>query len=267
MSTEKTWEQFYKENKGVYSQGHFTDRKDPDGKIANEYQILYREEILTCSGEDKTALELGCGNQPVFEVLGRFKQIWYTDISIEALKNAEGKFKKITTSKEMTSKVHFKEMNVEKIEFDDKSLNVVFNTRAPHRDETSNELFRVLKDGGVYLYQTIGEEDFMDFKKILKGGRFYNDYLQKGTTRFQVVKQSLVEAGFDESNIELIFDKKFKSYFDTKEALKEKLWLLVGDYDFDTPENKAVLDDYCETHQKDGQIYVENHRIIIKAVK
>lgn len=267
MSTEKTWQQFYQKHQGVYSGGHFTDRTDPDGLIANEYQILYRDEILKYSGKSKIAVELGCGNQPVFEVLNAFKEIWYTDISTEALNSAEGKYNTAIKGDGVSSIVHFQQMNIEKLEFENQSVDVVFNTRAPHRDETSKELVRVLKAGGVYVYQTIGEQDVMDFKLLLKSGRFYDDYLQKGLTRFEHVKQSLVDAGFESRDVTLVFDKKFKSYFESKEELKAKLWLLVGDHDFDSPENMAVLDEYCKTHQQDGKIFVENHRIIIKAEK
>lgn len=265
MSTEKTWQEFYKKHQGVYSSGHFTDRTDPDAIIANEYQILYREEILTYSGKAKIAVELGCGNQPVFEVLNAFKEIWYTDISTEALVDAQARYNLLAKKEPVTTTVHFQQMNIEKLEFEDQSIDVVFNTRAPHRDETSKALVRALKKGGVYIYQTIGEQDVMDFKLLLKSGRFYDDYLQKGLTRFEHVKQSLVDAGFDQRHVTLVFDKKFKSYFESKQALKEKLWLLVGDHDFESAENVAILDEYCRTHQHNGKIFVENHRIIIKA--
>ncbi len=268
MSTANTWQEFYKKHKGVYSSGHFTDRTDTDGQIANAYHIAYREAILQNAGADKVALELGCGNQPIFDVLGSFGGIWYTDISKEALVEAEKNFLALDLNESVKTTVHFKEMDVRRFTFDDHSLDVVFNTRAPHEDATSIELFRTLKTSGAYIYQTIGEQDFKDFKILFKGGRFYNDYLQKSLTRFGVLKESLIKSGFKIENISLIFDKTFKSYFESKQALKEKLWLLVGDYDFDLAENDLVLDQYIESHRdKEGRIYVENHRIIVQAIK
>ncbi len=268
MSTEKTWEQFYKNNDGIYSSGHFSDRKDIDGQIYNNYQIAYREELLKYSGKE-LAVELGCGNKPIFEVLGHFDSVYYTDISKEALVQAKKAFEALDTSKLITDSVYFEEMNVDSfLLFDNDSLDLVFNTRAPHRDETSKELYRTLKDDGVYVYQTIGEEDFKDFKLLLQDGRFYDDYLKLGKTRFQVVKESLIQASFNQDNIELIFDDRYKNYFDSKEEFKEKLWLLVGDFNFDSPELDKVIDEYIDSHtNEEGKIWVENHRIVIKAVK
>lgn len=267
MSTEATWEKFYQDHDGIYSSGHFSDRKDLDGQIYNEYQIVYRQELLSSSGKAR-ALELGCGNKPIFEVINHFSEIFYTDISQEALHQAESMYKQEIINDQVTSTVVFTTMNVDSFEFKDASLDLVFNTRAPHRDKTSQELMRTLRDGGVYVYQTIGEEDFMDMKLLLKGGRFYDDYLKQEKTRFGVIRDSLEKAGFDASKIELIFDKRYKFYFEDKDALKEKLWLLVGDIDFDLPENDSILDQYIQNHRNgEGKIWVENHRIIVKATK
>lgn len=264
MSTEKTWKEFYKHHKGVYSSGHFTDRDDPDARIANEYHIAYREAILRHAGKEKVAVELGCGNRPVFDVLSQFKEVWYTDISAEALEQAKNEYAALLRNAPSAGMAHFKEMNVKKFSFPDQSLEVVFNSRAPHSDETSLELFRTLKSGGLYVYQTIGEQDFYDFKMLYKGGRFYEDYLQQNLTRFGVLTESLAKGGFDRAQIQLIYDKKFNSHFVSKAEFKEKLWLLAGEDNFDSPENEAIIDEYINKHRDEqGRIVVENHRIIL----
>jgi len=268
MSTEATWAKYYKKHKGVYTSGHLTDRTDPDGLIANAYQITYLEAILDYQGKEKIALELGCGSYPIFDILNSFGNIYYTDISEEALEKAKEGFEQITEKQAAQSRVTFKKMNVDEFDFPDSSFDVVFNTRAPHRDKTSRELFRTVKTGGAYIYQTIGEQDFKDFKMLFKGGRGYEDYLVKNVTRFQTIKDSLVDAGFLPENVTLLFDDSFKSFFDSKQALKERLWLLIGDYDFDLPMNDAVVDEYIAGHRDErGKIFVENHRLVIKAVK
>lgn len=268
MSTEATWEKYYRTHQGVYAAHRLTDRTDPDGMIANAYQITYLEAILEHRGNERSALELGCGSNPIFDVLNAFGSICYTDISDEALSKAKESFELIAKTQAVRSRVVFKKMNVEEFDFPDNAFDVVFNTRAPHRDTTSRELFRAIRSGGAYVYQTIGEQDLGDLKLLLKGGRGYEDYLVKNVTRFQVIKDSLVGAGFRPENINLLFDRSFKNFFDSKQALKEKLWLLVGDHDFDLPRNDAVLDAYIAGHRdKSGKIFAENHRLVIKAVK
>ena len=127
--------------------------------------------------EGMKVLELGCGNGKDWfghnDLIAKLDRLVMTDFSegmVEAAKKNLGEL----------SNVEFKQADIEKLPFEDKSFDVVIANmmlyHVPDIVKGIGEARRVLKDGGVFYCATFGEHNFTDYlaKWFSLGGESFN---------------------------------------------------------------------------------------------
>jgi ubiquinone/menaquinone biosynthesis C-methylase UbiE len=105
--------------------------------------------------------------------------------------------------------VHFHQMDARKLDFEDSSFDLVVSHNALHemsaetRVEMIKESLRVLRSGGVLVYQDVNAKSIVDplikadviWEKHFNGEKFWVDYISAK------LKDELITAGFCESNV------------------------------------------------------------------
>jgi ubiquinone/menaquinone biosynthesis C-methylase UbiE len=130
----------------------------------NRYSIqLYH---LVATGVDikgKDILEVGCGRGGGLSYINRYLSpnfVTGVDLNKKAIKFCNKKYS--------SEKIKFFQADAQKLNFEDNAFDVVINIESSHRysqvDVFLNEVYRVLKPGGVILFADFGNQE--DLKKL-----------------------------------------------------------------------------------------------------
>ena len=130
----------------------------------NRYSIQLYHIVATGSEiKGKDILEVGCGRGGGLSYINRTFAP-NSSIGIDLNKKAID----FCTIKYSNEKIKFFYADAQKLNFDDNSFNVVINIESSHRysqvDVFLNEVYRVLKPGGVLLFADFGNQE--DLKKL-----------------------------------------------------------------------------------------------------
>ncbi len=210
---------------------------------------VFRNKVLGLSGNDKLALDIGCGDGKfAFEIATNFKHIQGVDTSAELLKIAEGKKETLGISN-----VDFKLEDASKMSDADASFDIAFCRRGPSYYQ---EYYRLLKAAGYYLEIGIGEQDCVDIKKIFGRGQNYGEW---DTSRLEKDK---VE--FERISFKVIYAKDFiyNEYYSSLEELDEFLQGVPIFEDYDSEQDSDKLKEYIQKFSTDKGIQFPRHRVV-----
>ncbi len=125
------------------------------------------EEVSEYLDPKKILLDLGAGSgEKLFKITDKCKGIVGIDSSKSMICQAK---RKLRSSK--IKNIKFKLCNTNKISFESESFDVVTSRHSPFN---IGEVARVLKKGGIFLTQQVGERDKQNIKDIFKRGQSYN---------------------------------------------------------------------------------------------
>ncbi len=216
----------------------------------------FREIILERS-RDSEILDIGCADGVfTLKISPHSRHTIGIDNSVEMIKKARENKK---SSK--IGNVAFELMDVNDIDFDDNSFDIVFSRRGPATSSKKalSEIYRVLKHGGFFAEITIGETDCHELGKI-----FGRSQMMKTKGHVSSLKREIMDnAGFVKTDMEEFF---YQEKFST---LKDLIMLLET-----TPiiPNFDVNKDHCSIEKirklfGEKDIEIRRHRVIISGEK
>lgn len=212
----------------------------------------YYQKVVEAISPKTIMLDIGCGSgEKALRYFSLAKKIYETDLEPEMLKKAQANAKKYYENDEkFFNKFEFKIMNGdENFSFPDESFDLVVSR---HCGANMNEVYRVLKKGGIFISEDISFNDCQELKDVFKRGQGYN--------RPPLYKQTMnncIEAGF--SKIEFLRFEEIEFYH-CKEELKFLLTHtpILGVYEEENDD--VILEKYLEQFTTDKGIQL-NRRL------
>ena len=202
-------------------------------KMVDNSAFQYFDEINKES-EGKIILDIGTGGgEKILNNIKNARLIIGTDFSKEMINRAK------ENSKERKDAMFF-EMDSNEIKFPNNFFDIVC---ARHTPFNSNEVFRVLKSGGVLISEQIDEDDCIELKKIFgRGQGFEKTIKQREQDKLDLIKIQAKDIQF--------YDIEQDEYYETEEDL---LFLL---------NNTPIIPDFgkMEKDYEKFNIYVEKNK-------
>ncbi|OKP91525.1 SAM-dependent methyltransferase [Paenibacillus sp. P3E] len=215
---------------------------------------FYEEVIRRSKGTD-VLLDVGTGGgENVLSIASSFHSVFGIDISSGMMETAKSNLNKANVSN-----VEFKQMSSDHLEFSFDSIDVVSCCHAPF---FSNEVAKVLKNGGTFLTQQVSEGDKLDLKNAFGRGQAFG--VADGTLKETYIRE-LKEAGFQ--SVES-FDYNAVDYYHRPEDL---LFLLkhtpiIPHFGYEDKDFQ-ILNDFIENNQTPKGIITNSKRFLIIAIK
>lgn len=206
----------------------------------------YWQEVVKSLTPTSKILDVGCGSaEKTLRYTGMAKSITCIDIEPEMLKKAKENLNKYYKDKKR-NKFKFKQMNGDiKLEFKDSSFDVVISR---HCGVNSNELYRILKKGGIFISEDVGKNDCQELKDVFGRGQCYFD---EEPLHKKLMKEFL-DLNFEEIRF---FNIEEIEYYKNENELK---YLLMK-----TP----ILDGYDDEQDNEKlQLYIKNYSTL-KGIK
>ncbi len=176
----------------------------------NEELEYFGLELMNING-DEHILEIGFGNGRIMQEMNNqlnTGKIYGIDISDEMITQTSKRLKADVNS----GKIVLGKANVEKIPFDDNSIDKAFTCNTiyfwPNLEKCAKEVMRVLKQGGT-LYCGFREKEIMSRYPFV--AQYRNIF--KHTMTEQEVKNLFEKAGFSKVNIQVKKSEFVDSYF------------------------------------------------------
>ncbi len=193
-------------------QGWSFEAINPVCEYSSDY--YYYKEVAKEITPDVVMLDIGCGSaEKAFGYYENAKKIIMLDNEVEMLKKAKENC--VTKLSEKNAKKFSFELGdgTTKLNYPDETFDLVVSR---HCGGNINEIFRVLKKGGVYISEDIDHTDALELKEYFKRGQGYENLKTNNIEKRKILNESF-DAGF--SNIEL---KNFYyiEYYPNKEQLK-----------------------------------------------
>ncbi len=196
-------------------------------------------------------LDFGCGSGELALQLSRYcKKIVGIDYCAKYISTAvkDKKNRKI-------SNIIFKISDAKKLPFKNSSFDLVYSSRGPLSANADflREASRVLKPGGLFLEETIGETDKIELKRIFRRGQNFP---------YTFKKQTLVKKLLDKFKIELTYLKNFVYYqkFPSLASVVRVLERTPIIPDFDRHQDRESLRK-IKLLDKNGGIILSAHRL------
>jgi len=137
----------------------FTGERIVPGKVSNYhfYEALIRYEFIRSYVKDKIVLDAGCGQgYGAFFLSHVAESMFAVDIAEEAIKDAKNNYDR--------SNLHFKVMDIKKMEFPDNHFDIVCSFEViehlDHYERFLEEVVRVLKPSGYFFVSTPNRDVF-----------------------------------------------------------------------------------------------------------
>ncbi len=215
---------------------------------------LFEQKLIKLGGQDKVALDLGCGDGSfTFKMASHFQDIIGIDTSEERLKLAYAE-----QQAQGNTNVRFEKQNAEQMTFADNTFDVVYSRRGP---SPYRECYRITKPGGYFVMISIGERDAWDLKQFFGRGQGFRVWERSA---LEEAEEGLQREGFvvlDGLNVS--FDEYFASYQDLELFLQG----VPIFEDFDPEKDREPLEAYAAAFRTDKGIHLPRHRYIVVALK
>ena len=226
---------------------HRSEGKDLNLDSAEGY---FEYLVKSYSDLEGTLVDLGCGDgyftSKLAELNGKV-----VGIEPSSLINAANEL--LETKK--LSNLKFLKEDAYKLSLADESANLVISRRGP---DPENEVHRVLKDEGLFIFITIGEMDCFSLKKLVGRGQHFGN---RGKVS-EELKVKFLTAGFtDVLCKDFFYLDIFKSGGDLKEFLHQ-----VPIFDNFSKSDYPFVDAFSKNH-KDNNIKLDSHRVVLLARK
>ena len=141
--------------------------------------------------------------------------------------------------------------------FEDEKFDLVINR---HESYSPSEVFRVLRPGGWFITQQVGDRNDVDLRRLLGATRFKPD-----PWNLKLASDQLTESGFRVVSRKQGYHKT--RYFDIGALvyhLKAVPWMIP---DFSVKRYFPVLTKLNDMIERDGYLEVRNHRFLVVAAK
>ena len=173
----------------------------------------YYKQVLNNINSNTVMLDVGCGGAHKSILYYSFaKKIFMIDVEDEMLKKAKENLKKFC-NKEKQKK--FKILNCngyKKLPFKDGTFNLVVSR---HCGVNMEEVYRVLKKGGIFISEDIASNDCLELKQVFNRGQNYNEPEYEPT-----VVNKCLKKGFSTVNFEKFeFNEYYKNISDLEYLL------------------------------------------------
>ncbi|NCN58899.1 hypothetical protein COW99_04675 [Candidatus Roizmanbacteria bacterium CG22_combo_CG10-13_8_21_14_all_38_20] len=225
-----------------------------DARYTQEYpdnnpEEVFKEKLLSVSGKDKLALDLGCADgRFTLSVAKNFSYITAIDTSSGMLDAA----RKLQKEKGIAN-VTFEEQDAFKTTFDHSSFDVIWSRRGP---TPYVESFRLLKPGGYFIEIDIGEKDCQRIKEVFDRGQGYGKWKN---SRLKQIQKQATDIGFTVSYAkDFLYNEYYKSYNDLDLFLQG----VPIFEDFDSEKDKEYLTSFVKQNSIDKGIRMERHRVV-----
>lgn len=157
-------------------------------------QVRFFETIYSFLKEGDCILDIGTGNGYVLREIQKKKvsnlSLYGIDNSIEMLKKAQ----------KYSDNIKYMLCDNYKINFDDSFFDMVVAKNVTRF--SANEIYRVLKPGGVFIYREYGK-----YKGMVEIGRLFEDRLIRSRNK-SFYDHKLIKAGFDVLNSDYVGETK-----------------------------------------------------------
>lgn len=153
----------------------------------------YYKEVVKHIKTDTKLLDIGCGSA---EKSARFYsnvgKVYFTDFEPEMLKKAKNNVEKYYKNTPKTkNKFCFKILDCNgPFDFANNSFDMVVSR---HCGANMSEVYRVLKNGGIFISEDISCDDCQELKDVFKRGQGYNQ-----EPLYKKIMKEIVDAGFSE---------------------------------------------------------------------
>jgi len=236
-------------------------------KVANRIgydfsKIKIKQVVKTWNYEEVTAkylkdmlniLDIGCGDGLfLIKNSNKFKNGYGIDSSRNMIKCAN---KNLEKSKKKNIK--FKIASAYRLPFKNSTFDIVMCRQAPYG---AKEVYRVLKQNGVFIFQHIGNKDKQNLVNIFGRGQMYKikeDKLKKNKKRLENVKFRILETK----------EKNPTEYYKTEDDL---IFLLKNTpivKNFNIKKDKRHLEKFINKYKTKEGIKTNTHRFLIVAKK
>lgn len=230
---------------GGYKTGHRHVSEYPNG----DPEKIFKDKLIKLSGGNIKVLDIGCADgRFTLSVAPNFKKITAIDLSTGMLKSA----------KKLQKKLYVKNVSFEKHDafhtpYKKDSFDLIYNRRGP---TPLAEVFRLLKTEGHYVEIDIGEKDCMGLKIVFGRGQNYGEWNKR---RINLVKKEAGKIGFKSVYLnEFIYDEFYLSYGDLDLFLQG----VPIFEDFDSRQDKKLLNRYALKYQTGKGIRLDRHRVV-----
>ena len=228
------------------------DRQRIEGRELNldRAEGYFEHLVKSYSDLQGTLLDLGCGDGYFTSRFAKFNDA-VIGIEPSSLINAGNEL----LEAEKLNNVKFLKEDAYKLSLDDDSVELVMSRRGP---DPENEVFRVLKRDGLFIFITIGEKDCYSLKEIVGRGQHFGSSDKVS----EQLKSKFKKAGFaDVLCKDFIYEDDFSSSEDLKEFLHQ-----VPIFDNYSKADYPSIDAYCERYEE-SSIKLDRHRVVLLARK
>ncbi len=201
----------------------------------------YYKEVVQNINSNTVMLDIGCGSA---EKTSRFysmaKKIYLTDNENEMLAKAKGNVEKYYEKDPKTkNKFLYKILDCNgSFNFKDDFFNLVVSR---HCGANMHEVYRVLKNDGMFISEDVANDDCQELKDMFKRGQEYNK-----ESKYKKVMLDCIDAGFSE--VKLIRFEEIE-YYKTIEDLKYLLSYTPILNGYDEEKDDFLLNEYVKKHQ------------------
>jgi len=228
-------------------------------RYKSEYPVgdpekIFKEKLLGLSSKDKTALDIGCADGKfTLSIAPYFKKVYGIDISKINLDIANSH-----DTDERSKNVEYSLRDASHTSFEDSFFDIVYCRRGP---SCYKEYYRILKTNCHYLEIGIGQMDAIELKKIFGRGQGYGKWGKSTLVRNLKELQVL---GF-----KIIFAEDFHyfEYYPSHKMFDLFLQSVPIFEDYDSENDKALLQKYVEKFSTVKGIMLSRHRLIMVVQK
>ena len=206
--------------------------------------------VNSYSDPEGTLVDLGCGDGYFTSKLSRLNA---NVIGIEPSSLIFAANELLENDK--TENLRFLQEDAYQLSLDDESVELVISRRGP---DPAEEILRVLKDNGSFIYITIGEMDASSLKEVVGRGQHFRSAEKVSGA----LKEKFLEAGFSD-----VICKEF--HYDEEYSSSEKLKAFLHQvpiFDEFSESDYPSVDGYCAKYKADN-IKLNRHRVVLLAKK
>ena len=221
---------------------------------AGDPEEVFKEKLLGLSSKDKIVLDIGCADGKfTLSMAPYFKKVFGIDTSKVNLDVAKNH-----SDDKRSKNVEYSLQDANHTSFKDSFFDLAYCRRGPSYYE---EYHRILKTSGYYLEIGIGEEDTIELKKIFGRGQ---DYEKWDKSKLNENLRKLQELGF-----EVVFAENYHylEYYPSYEELDLFLQGVPIFEDFDSEQDKVLLQRYVKEFTFDKGIQLSRHRLVMVVQK
>lgn len=244
--------------------GRYDHQREAESQQAeNPAEAAFWQRVAEAGSDQALLVDLGCGDgwftSKLTACYGEVFGIEPSDLiraalALPAVPGSEQYGEK--SGDKSGQKLRFLRQDACQMTLEDNSVDVVISRRGPDPEQ---EVLRILKPGGVFIFITIGEQDAAALKQLLGRGQLFGAE--------QRVAERLTEK-FSAAGFSAVTTQEFRydEHYDSSDALKALLHRvpIFGDF---SARDYPQLEAYCAAHHAAEGVVLGRHRVLLRAYK